>query len=233
MQLTETTITRRALLGSAAVAALCLAPPLGVSQALAQELPKSEGDDVDMAEVLKPGPLPEMALGPENAPVQIVEYMSMTCPHCANFHNNTFAAIKTKYVDTGKVRFIVREFPFDPRAAAAFMLARCNPSNPEERTTPEQYEAMVSMLFKQQQTWAAAEDGRAALLQMSKLAGFSQESFQACLTNQKLLDDVNATMQRGANDFGVNSTPTFLINGKKYTGDMSVESMSALIDSLL
>ena len=77
------------------------------------------------------------------------------------------------------------------------------------------------------------QDGRDALLQMSKLAGFTQESFEACLTNQKLLDDVNATMQRGAQEFGINSTPSFLINGKLYSGDMPVDTMSALIDSLL
>ena len=174
-----------------------------------------------------------MVIGEESAPVTIVEYMSMTCPHCATFHNNTFDEIKKNYVDTGKARFIIREFPFDPRAAAAFMLARCTPAKPEEPSTPNQYFAMVSMLMKQQEAWAGAQDGRAALLQMSKLAGFSQETFQSCLTNQKLLDDVNATMKRGADEFGVNSTPTFLINGKRYAGAMSVESMSALIDSLL
>lgn len=232
MKMTENNITRRALLGGVAATALVLALPLSVSDAFAQEMPEAQGD-VDMGEALKQGPLPEMAIGEESAPVQIIEYMSMTCPHCATFHNNTFDEIKTKYVDTGKARFIIREFPFDPRAAAAFMLARCNPSKPEEESTPAQYFPMVSMLMKQQNTWAAAEDGRAALLQMSKLAGFSQESFQACLTNQQLLDDVNATMKRGADEFGVSSTPTFLINGKRYAGAMSVESMSALIDSLL
>ena len=92
---------------------------------------------------------------------------------------------------------------------------------------------MISMLFKQQQQWAAAQNGRDALLQMSKLAGFTQESFQACLTNQKLLDDVNAVRERGAKEFGVAATPTFLINGKRYSGDMSVDTMSALIDSML
>ncbi|PST26383.1 DsbA family protein [Mesorhizobium plurifarium] len=188
------------------------------------ELPKSEGS-VDMAKLLEPGALPEMALGDANAPVTIVEYMSMTCPHCANFHNDTFDAIKTKYVDSGKVRFIVREFPFDPRAAAAFMLARCAPEG--------QYFPMISMLFKQQEQWAAAHNGRDALLQLSKLAGFTQESFEACLTNQKLLDDVNAVMQRGAKEFGVKSTPTFFVNGEHYSGDMSVDVMSALIDSKL
>ncbi|MEI3850094.1 MULTISPECIES: DsbA family protein [Ensifer] len=188
------------------------------------ELPSSEGS-VDQAKLLEPGALPEMALGEANAPVTIVEYMSMTCPHCAAFHNNTFEAIKTKYIDSGKVRFIVREFPFDPRAAAAFMLARCAPEG--------QYFPMISMLFKQQQQWAAAQNGRDALLQMSKLAGFTQESFEACLTNQKLLDDVNSVMQRGAKDFGVQSTPTFFVNGEHYSGDMSVDVMSALIDSKL
>lgn len=202
------------------------------AEAKAAEVPTSEGD-VDMAEVLKPGALPDMALGEANAPVTIVEYMSTTCPHCAAFHNNTFDAIKAKYVDSGKVRFIVREFPFDPRAAAAFMLARCNPQDTSKLTEAAQYYPMISMLMKQQETWAAAQDGREALLQMSKLAGFTQESFQACLTNQKLLDDVNAVRERGAKDFGVAATPTFLINGKRYSGDMSVDTMSALIDSML
>ncbi|MDS7596396.1 DsbA family protein [Agrobacterium tumefaciens] len=226
MHFSELTVSRRSLLGGVAFAAGATALPFlsipGVAGA--QELPESTGD-VDMAEVMKPGALPEEALGDANAPVKIVEYMSMTCPHCAHFHNTTFDEIKKKYIDTGKVYFVIREFPFDPRAAAAFMLARCAPQG--------QYFPFVSMLFKQQQTWAVAQDARAALLQMSKMAGFSQESFEACLTNQKLLDDVNATMQRGATEFGVNSTPTFIINGKKYAGDMSVETMSAVIDKLI
>lgn len=188
------------------------------------ELPEAQGD-VDMAKVLEPGALPEMALGKADAKVTVVEYMSMTCPHCAHFHNETFDKIKEKYVDTGKVRFVIREFPFDPRAAAAFMLARCAPNNA--------YFPMVSMMFKQQQVWAAADDGKAALLQMSKLAGFTQESFEKCLTDQKLLNDVNAVREHGAKEFGINATPTFLINGKRYAGAMSVESMSALLDSLL
>jgi protein-disulfide isomerase len=186
-------------------------------------------------ELMRPGPLPDLVQGKADAPVTIIEYASMTCPHCANFHNKTFDAIKTKYIDTGKVRFIIREFPFDPVATAAFMLARCSPQNAAEPSTPAQYFPMVSMLFKQQRGWAAPADGnvRNALLQAVKLAGYSQQTFEACLTNQKLLDEVNAVVKRGADEFGVNSTPTFLIGGKKYSGDMSVESMSKLIDSLL
>jgi protein-disulfide isomerase len=229
----DLTMTRRALLSGAAVTAFTLALPLGVTQALAQELPEAQGD-VDMEEALKPGSLPDMALGQESAPVTIIEYMSMTCPHCAHFHTTTFDPIKTKYVDSGKVRFIIREFPFDPVATAAFMLARSNPQNPTESATAEQYFAMVSMLFKQQRAWAAPadKDVRGALLQAVRVAGYSQQSFEACLTNQKLLDQINEVVKRGADEFGVNSTPTFLINGKKYSGDMTVESMSALIDSL-
>ena len=224
MHFPELNLTRRALLGTVAMASVVAALPMLAGNAFAQDIPESSGD-VDMAAVLKPGALPDRALGDANAPVKIVEYMSMTCPHCAHFHNTAFEEIKKKYIDTGKVYFILREFPFDPRAAAAFMLARCAPE--------QQYFPFVSMLFKQQQSWATAQDARAALLQMSKMAGFSQESFEACLTNQQLLNDVNATMQRGATEFGVNSTPTFIINGKKYSGDMSVETMSALIDKLL
>ncbi|NTE85629.1 DsbA family protein [Agrobacterium rubi] len=226
MHFPDFNITRRNLMGGIALAAVAAALPFALTpgSAFAQTLPESSGD-VDMTAVMKPGPLPDRALGDPNAPVKIVEYMSMTCPHCAHFHNTTFDEIKKKYIDTGKVYFVIREFPFDPRAAAAFMLARCAPE--------QQYYPFISMLFKQQQSWATAQDARAALLQMSKLAGFSQETFEACLTNQKLLDDVNATMQRGATEFGVNSTPTFIVNGKRYAGDMSVENMSALVDSLL
>ncbi len=213
---------------SAATPATTEAGQTQVAQAAAPaakvEVPQSEGE-VDIAKLMAPGPLPEMSVGKADAKVTIVEYMSMTCPHCARFHNETYDAIKTKYVDSGQVRFVLREFPFDPRAAAAFMLARCAPA--------DQYFPMISMLFKQQETWAAAPNGRDALLQMSKLAGFTQESFEACLTNQKLLDDVQATMQKGDKEFGVKATPTFFVNGKKYSGEMSVDTMSALIDSML
>ena len=115
------------------------------------------------------------------------------------------------------------EFPLDNKAVAAIMLARCAPEG--------QYFPLVSALFKNQIAWAAADDTRAALLHMSKLAGFTQESFEDCLTNQKLLDDVVKVREIGSKDFGVDSTPTFFINGQRYAGGMSVADMSAIIDA--
>jgi protein-disulfide isomerase len=192
--------------------------------AAAVELPVPEGD-VDMIKALQPGPLKDIFIGKDDAKVTIIEYASMTCPHCAHFHEETLPVIKEKYLDTGKARLVLREFPFDPRAAAAFMLARC--------AGDDKYYAMVSTLFQQQANWSQAQDAKAALLQLSKLAGFSQESFDKCLTDQNLLNQVNEVRERGAKEFGVESTPTFLINGKKYAGALTVERMSALIDSLL
>ena len=148
----------------------------------------------------------------------------MTCPHCAHFNDTTFPELKKKYIDTGKVRYILREFPFDPSAEAGFMLARCSKDN---------YFAMVDVLFKQQPSWVGVNNTKEALLQISKLAGFTQESFESCLTDQKLLDDVRAVQKRGADEFKVDSTPTFFINGKTYKGAMSIEEMSAIIDPLL
>ncbi len=189
----------------------------------AVDAPKPAGT-VDMAKLVEAGALPEKFLGKDDAPVTIVEYASMTCPHCAHFHETTLPELKTKYIDTGKVRLILREFPFDPRAEAGFMLARCSNDN---------YFAMVDVLFKQQQGWATAQDAKSALLQIAKLAGFSQESFEACLTDQKLLDEVRAVRERGAKDFGVDSTPTFFINGGRYPGALSIAELSAIIDPLL
>ena len=189
----------------------------------AVKVPESAGA-VDMAALLKPGALPDMQLGKDDAKVTIVEYASMTCPHCAHFAATTFPELKTKYIDTGKARYILREFPFDPSAEAGFMLARCAKDN---------YFPMVDVLFKQQSNWVGVANTKDALLQISKLAGFTQESFEACLTDQKLLDDVRSVQKRGADEFKVDSTPTFFINGKTYKGAMSIEEVSAIIDPLL
>ncbi|UXN60863.1 DsbA family protein [Phyllobacterium zundukense] len=228
-------LTRRKILTLAAVSTAAIVLAAG-TEAWAQEtapatpapndvkVPPAAGA-VDEAKLLAPGTLKDIVMGKAEAPVTIVEYASMTCPHCAHFATTTLPTIKEKYIDTGKAKLILREFPFDPRAAAAFMLARCAPE--------ERYYPLVEVLFKQQEQWAGAANAEEPLLQISKLAGFTQESFKACLTNQKLLDDVNAVRERGANEFGVNATPTFFINGARYSGALSVDEMSAIIDGLL
>jgi protein-disulfide isomerase len=229
-------LTRRKILTLAAVSTAAIALTAG-TEAWAQDtnatpvpnasdvkVPPAAGT-VDEAKLLAPGTLKDIVMGKAEAPVTIVEYASMTCPHCAHFATTTLPTIKEKYIDTGKAKLILREFPFDPRASAAFMLARCAPE--------ERYYPLVEVLFKQQEQWAGAANAEEPLLQISKLAGFTQESFKACLTNQKLLDDVNAVRERGANEFGVNATPTFFINGTRYSGALSVDEMSAIIDGLL
>jgi protein-disulfide isomerase len=199
------------------------AEPAKPAAPAAAKAPEAQGT-VDMAALLKPGALPDMQLGKDDAKVTIVEYASMTCPHCAHFAETTFPELKTKYIDTGKARYILREFPFDPSAEAGFMLARCSKDN---------YFPMVDVLFRQQANWVGVNNTKDALLQIAKLAGFTQESFEACLTDQKLLDDVRSVQKRGADEFKVDSTPTFFINGKTYKGAMSIAEMSAIIDPVL
>jgi protein-disulfide isomerase len=227
-------LTRRKILTLAAVSTAAIAMAAGTEVWAQDATPVPNASDVkvppaagtvDEAKLLAPGTLKDIVMGKAEAPVTIVEYASMTCPHCAHFATTTLPTIKEKYIDTGKAKLILREFPFDPRAAAAFMLARCAPE--------ERYYPLVEVLFKQQEQWAGAANAEEPLLQISKLAGFTQESFKACLTNQKLLDDVNAVRERGANEFGVNATPTFFINGTRYSGALSVDEMSAIIDGLL
>jgi protein-disulfide isomerase len=219
-------ITRRAFCQYATVtlvtAAFASSLPLFATEAEAAD------ETVSMTEVMAPQPLPDLALGQKTAPVTVVEYASMTCPHCAHFDETAFPQIKKNYIDTGKVRWILREFPLDPLAAAAFMLARCA----AEQHGPERYYAMVNTLFHQQETWAV-EKPIPPLLSIAKQAGFTEKSFKDCLANQKLLDKIQAERQRAIDQFHVNSTPTFFINGAKVEGALSYEDFSKKIDAEL
>ncbi|HEY8032882.1 MAG TPA: DsbA family protein [Methylocella sp.] len=169
--------------------------------------------------------LPDVALGASTAPVTIVEYASMTCAHCAAFYATTFPEIKSKYIDTGKVRFILREFPLDPLAAAGFMLARC--AGDDKRN------AIVELLFAQQKNWAFTDKPLEALAALLKQTGMSQNSFEACLKKQDLYENVYKVHDRAAEKFGINSTPTFFINGKKETGELTPDGLAKLLDPLL
>lgn len=169
------------------------------------------------------GPLREMSIGSPDAKVEIVEYASLTCSHCANFHNNTYPALKERFVETGQVRFVLREFPLDPLATAGFMLARCDESK---------YWPIVDMLFEKQREWAFVERPLDALAQMMRQAGFSQEKFESCLRDQALYDAINLVRAEGESR-GVNSTPTFFINGERHTGAMSIDQFESIITPML
>jgi len=190
----------------------------------AQNIPQPVAT-VDAVALANPGVLADMIEGDENAPVTMVEYASFTCNHCANFAVDTMPEIREKYIKTGKLRLIFREFVTDSRGAAASMLVRCVP---EDRYFP-----FVQLLFEKQREWAFVQDARAPLVQLSKLAGLDEEAFNACIARQPLLEGINATLTRGRDEFNVTATPTLFINGKKYTGALSAASLSAIIDAEL
>lgn len=181
---------------------------------------------VDEAELMKPMGLDELAIGPEDAKVTIIEYASMSCGHCKRFHESVYPELKKKYVDTGKVRFIFREFPLDNRAAAASMLARCVGGN---KSLP-----MISVLFEQQKDWAYVQGNPVPkLFEIAKQAGFTEDSFNKCLEDKDLLAKLTKIRERGSSVFGVNSTPTFFINGQRLKGGGTLEDFEKIIDPLL
>lgn len=178
----------------------------------------------NLSTLMQAGPLGEHIKGDPDAPITIIKYASMTCPHCRAWHKNSLPAIKAKYIDPGVAKLYFREFPFDPAAAAAFMLAHC--------AGEENYFTMIDMLYEKQATWRRGNVVD-ELFKISQFAGFNKETFQACLKDQELLDNVLAIQKRAAEDYDVNSTPTFFINGTKYSGNMSAEAMGDIIDALL
>jgi protein-disulfide isomerase len=187
----------------------------------------SRPTEVSVEELMKPGPLPELQVGNADAPVTIVEYASMTCGHCASFHNTVYPALKAKYIDTGKVRLIMREFPLDDRATGAAMLARCTG---EGRTFP-----LISALFARQEQWAfvAKDSFMPELSKFARQAGFTEDSMRQCLTDQVLMENILSARKRAVDEFGVSSTPTFFINGKKLSGGNSLEDFDKALAPLL
>jgi protein-disulfide isomerase len=156
--------------------------------------------------------------------VTIIEYASMTCPHCAHFSEDTFPELQKRYIDTGKVRFIFREFPLDALAAAGFMLARC--------AGKDKFMPIVETLFAKQSDWVVQQPIE-PLKAIAKQFGFTEDSFNQCLANQKVLDSIQAVRDRASQKLGVNSTPTFFINGKRLQGDVTIDSMAKEIDPYL
>jgi protein-disulfide isomerase len=216
-----TAITRRtALAASVAGGAVAAAFAAGIAPAAAQAT-------VNMADVLAAqNPLlPDQVYGPADAKVTIVEYASTTCSHCARFHNETFPELKKKYVDTGKVRYIFRNFVLNPLDMAASMLSYCGPA--------ERRSAFIDFLFQQQERWAFTQTPLDSLLAAARQAGFTQESFNACLQRRDLYDALNASKDRAADAFRVNSTPTLIINGQVHRGALTLAELDRILQPLV
>ena len=218
-------ITRRAFTAALSLTGLGLfagslagfSPLRLISEAMAQ----------GAADVAKPQSLPDMGLGPANASVTITEYASMTCPHCAAFTENVFPKIKSEFIDTGKIRFVFREFPLDIKAAAGSMLARCIAKDDAAK-----YFAVTDMLFRQQADWVM-KNTTETLTRIGKQAGLTQQQVEDCLKDQALLDKIAADQKFAAEVLKVNSTPTFFINGEVIKGEASIEEFKKKIDPLL
>lgn len=176
------------------------------------------------SDISQPGELTEQSFGDPNAPVTVIEYASLTCHHCRDFHTKTWPAIREKYVNTGKVRFILREFPLDNLALGGFMLARC--------AGDMRWYSIVDLLYREDDRWVHTDNPLEALRGMMKQTGMLNDRFEACLRDDALMNKINAVRDRGK-AAGVTATPTFFINGQKHSGFMTVEDFSALIDPLL
>jgi protein-disulfide isomerase len=214
-------ITRRAFTAALSLTGLSLLAGFSPLRLIADAMAQSASD------VAKPVSLPDMALGPANAPVTITEYASMTCPHCSAFNETVFPKIKSEYIDPGKIRYIFREFPLDIKAAAGSMLSRCIAKDDAGK-----YFAVTDMLFRQQNDWVM-KNTTETLTRIGKQAGLTQQQVETCLKDQALLDKIAADQKYAADVLKVDSTPTFFINGEKIKGETSFEEFDKKIKSLL
>src|SRR5882724_9439982 len=178
------------------------------------------------AAVAKPVSLPDIVIGSAKARVTITEYASMSCPHCAAFGENVFPLLRSRFIDTGKVRFVFREFPFDAKAAAASMLARCIAKDDSEK-----YLGAIETLFKLQERLVAQT--KDTLFFVGKLNGMSEQEIEGCAKDQAQLDRLAADAQYALKELNVVSTPTFFLNGVKLQGSMSYEELEERLKPLL
>ena len=188
-----------------------------VNDSGSQVIQKMDSNIIDVS-------LEELTLGDPNAPITIIEYASMTCSHCAEFHNKTYPDLKKNHIDTGEVKFIFREFPLDKLAMATSMLARC--------VDNEISMAFIEILFKNRDRWIS-ENALNELKNFSKQAGLDSNEFDACLNNQQLLDDLIAGKEKAIQDYKINSTPSFIINGEVISGNKPYSFFKSEIEQIL
>lgn len=214
------TLSRRDTLVLTAAAAAMSVCGLGTAAA-------AEGDMLDVAKLMAPAEgYVDHILGDAAAPVTVIEYASVTCPHCATFSNDVYPAFKSAYIDTGKVRFVLRPFMRNTEDARVFMIA--------EAAQREKYHEVIEAYFKTQEVWINSEpELQGVALQL----GFTKESITAALDdtpeNQKRFAQLNALRNQALDEFGLEGTPTFYINGKQLTGDKTLEQLAAEIDPLV
>lgn len=211
------TLNRRDTLILAASTALATYYGLGVAQA-------QEGTTKDVAALANVA-LPDHQIGSESAPVTVIEYASPTCPHCAAFHNDVYPAFKEQYIDTGKVLFVLRPFVRNVLDAVVFMLA--------EAAGPDQFHNIIETYFRTHGQWTTAEAPRDALLGIAQQIGFTEATFDAALLNQDLFDKMEGMREQALEEFGLEGTPTFYINGQQLTGDKTLEQLAEVIDPLV
>lgn len=192
----------------------------GAQRAAESALLQADGTP-NPAQLLKAGPLGDKALGRADAPVTIIEYASLTCPFCHRFHITTYPRIKKELIDTGKVRYIIREYPIGRTAAAAAVVTRCAPD--------KHYFTLYDKFLTQQKKWTSQEVRPDAIYAIAKQTGMSRATFDACMTNQEITEGLVWVKQR-ARDFGVAGTPTFFINGKKARGVLTYDQIKAMVD---
>ena len=169
--------------------------------------------------------LSEKVLGNENAPITLIEYASLTCGHCATFHNEVFPKIKSDYIDTGKLKFIYRDFPLDHYALMASMIARCAGN--------KKFFTFLKVLFKEQPKWTAAKDPFIALGHIARIGGIGKEEFKSCVGNKAIEDGILKSRIDADREFKIKSTPTLIINGEKYDGARTFKKLKKYIDKLL
>lgn len=164
-------------------------------------------------------------LGNKNAPITIFEYASLTCPHCAAFVSDTLPKLQKEWIDTGKAKLVYRDFPLDQSALVAATVAQCFP--------PERYFPFIETLFQTQREWAQNSEAatKTALARIARLGGMGQAQFDACANNQKLSDAVLNSRLAAQNQYGINSTPTFFVNGTKVVGDVPYDEFVKYLEA--
>ena len=167
----------------------------------------------------------EIFLGDKDSKITVIEYASMTCIHCANFHINVYPKIKKEYIDTNKIKFIFRDFPLDKQALYGSLLAKCAPK--------EKYFDYVKLVLTNQKKWISNNDEFIKkLINIGKLAGLNEKKIENCFKNEKLVDEIIKIRSIGEKEYNIDSTPSFIINGKKYT-TLNYESFKKIIDDLI